>query len=1623
MPCSKIANRELVKRQAHDDWVQKAKVQLGEISDSIEAKVLEASFRLKASLEDADAAIQDVCAEMRLNDLLVRQDVHYLHESWTKIQLSLEARRSAVSRFASELEALELERAQCASDALKHLAVQLQSIAYRTLGEIERHIEAEAHELNTVIIANRRSHAELVAMLESKDVQVCEQAIGMWRERQEAWRRLRHDRAVREFSEQLQSQTFTNPAERSVLFDLVKQRQAEMDNKRRALFEELVQHTTQSIVALRGSHKTDAKCNTDDNELAARIKQGFKEVADLEDEFTAKYERQLATLSDSKADKAKRLREALRAELHDYGALAEEPDLSTPADFLHEHVVQDPSLDAFFRSAGGLKAELRELIRELRDSEHALIYGHHLETAKKRLQALLCGVDVAAMLERQGKSQQLVTLRDTLERLRKAGKREVLPLLAPLEQQLETLANVGGLDELLACEMRTAVTDLRRVKRDLEFRGGASSRASARSGRSSNHSAARSSSGRSAATSMTHKTSSRGSSAMSSTLSDAVPEVNMIEIRAVQKRVAMHMYTCDLNSACVTQMRKALQGLDQKSICNERVDGVVAVECEPLIDKRVAEYAELRHHCLVYLEHQASEAYERSCRICDFFGAATMSFHKALAMEHQIDEKMLDDLYELRENFRDANAELERGIEESCHALRHAADDKELENQFQTLVTLLGRVETQYREYHVNASAKTSQHPSQVADHLTAFQSELCGIFLLRPAADDGGDEKASDTSTFMASSKKQRYKVLVPVKRYVEETLFGGAPLPSVQFADDADSRPMTASSHPDKEEAQENSRAEAQTEEEQLFWIDGFKPLTDEQEEELDPAARERYLDVRAAKLRRYDDVEFDVKFPAESALRATYYNVKTAIEKHQGERDAQAAASVAAKCQDFLRTVVPPVDMNGQACAIAEDVPSIAEAASMLVELRETLVADMEIRGEARRLRIDKLTEARLSELTEELEERLRTHWPRKGRSEVSFRQTREGELIMHRQRRLRHVRLVHERIMQHTANCKQLLKAAVKHVTAFVNALGQIEAMLPEQTTHAGLQGLESKCKRLVSTFQREGQHHLHQVLEQYTSVEPSKLLALNDSMLKATRLFADGGDYSEPEAEDLKGHLLALRRDVEAAVQQRRAACKGLEEKQRDAVSLVEKFKGRALDCLHELSLREGLGQKYGAPRRNAQEKFRTEQIQDEARANALDVLLSKLEALCRAAFSQPEAPSPQIVLECLRDIAALALKRGAYLDCLADSSPKRRTIPTSSDEEPALACKETLAETVEVVLVQCRQDTLDLYRREGVAFETVPESLEDWLAEARRRVMGEGGYRERAARRLRAQIHRLERLVAKTPDPDVLGAPAAAIKGLVTDSKRQAEASRSDAQHSLSTKLEDSLGWRRDHQLALRPALARRPVELDALCANECARTARARAAIIDCKTTVCKDQAERAVHFVRSLDELARSLVNCLDALIFVEDLGKLPGDEYVQTKRKSLKRLRKAQRIADAKIAQGEDPNEGNATRNWPGINTSQFVEAAGADLSSSSSWSSLTEEVKRPMLGYITSAHRVLVKSRDATSSDFATFFADASRDFDASCAQSLESEDAWERNWIDLVESLKQSDPGSCTRPDP
>ena len=193
--------------------------------------------------------------------------------------------------------------------------------------------------------------------------------------------------------------------------------------------------------------------------------------------------------------------------------------------------------------------------------------------------------------------------------------------------------------------------------------------------------------------------------------------------------------------------------------------------------------------------------------------------------------------------------------------------------------------------------------------------------------------------------------------------------------------------------------------------------------------------------------------------------------------------------------------PVDGTHTVCVCDVTLPE-ARLVELLDKLRASVVADMETRAAARKVKIRTLTDERLTAYTEELEERLRTQLAPKGRSEVSFRQPREGELIAHRQRKERHLRVVLQRDRLHSKDFLNALAASYEKVETFKTDLLQaLEDLLPKQQSLATLQGVESRCKKPAAAFHVECLSEID-ALGRYTATEPTKLFQLNEVLLES-----------------------------------------------------------------------------------------------------------------------------------------------------------------------------------------------------------------------------------------------------------------------------------------------------------------------------------------------------------------------------------------------------------------------------------------------------------------------------------------------------------------------------------------
>ena len=100
------------------------------------------------------------------------------------------------------------------------------------------------------------------------------------------------------------------------------------------------------------------------------------------------------------------------------------------------------------------------------------------------------------------------------------------------------------------------------------------------------------------------------------------------------------------------------------------------------------------------------------------------------------------------------------------------------------------------------------------------------------------------------------------------------------------------------------------------------------------------------------------------------------------------------------------------------------------------------------------------------------------------------------------------------------------------------------------------------------------------------------------LLKATRLFEDGGDFSDVEKEELRGKLEQVALRVEGSVAQRKEKVDTLRESQAHALQGLASFNATAETCWMSCRLMYGLGMKYGAP---PEERARKDPVESNAR--------------------------------------------------------------------------------------------------------------------------------------------------------------------------------------------------------------------------------------------------------------------------------------------------------------------------------------------------------------------------------------------------------------------------------------
>ncbi|KAF1319947.1 DNA-directed RNA polymerase iii subunit, partial [Globisporangium splendens] len=376
-----IALNAIARREKRMAAQQQYTEHVKQVSEDIQVAIIQAADLVKEALSNSDSRLRAAVQTLADEKLLLRST----HED------------ILITQFAQTLDTIERTRTSRVRDELQTLTAVLMDTAHALPPEGERIIEAEAYELNVVVISNRNVYADLIARMATADVDVSVATRLAWENGQRRWRQTRHHDAIRRFQDTMNSALFTDPDERLGIVREIR------------MFQEHV-HMEKRLAALMRLEAAGAQLTSDTvNEVLAMIR---ATQIDEEEQNHAFFARLMAVHVD-KASEAQLLREHLRLETHGFGALAQEGDIARARDHLAAMLNTD-TLEEFFRMAGGLRGELDSIVKRLCTA--GLIYEANLQPLTTSLQVLLSALPLEGAMEAQGKGAERKALQATLEK-------------------------------------------------------------------------------------------------------------------------------------------------------------------------------------------------------------------------------------------------------------------------------------------------------------------------------------------------------------------------------------------------------------------------------------------------------------------------------------------------------------------------------------------------------------------------------------------------------------------------------------------------------------------------------------------------------------------------------------------------------------------------------------------------------------------------------------------------------------------------------------------------------------------------------------------------------------------------------------------------------------------------------------------------------------------------------------------------------------------------------------------------------------------------------------------------------------------------------------------------------
>ena len=1050
----------------------------------------------------------------------------------------------------------------------------------------------------------------------------------------------------------------------------------------------------------------------------------------------------------------------------------------------------------------------------------------------------------------------------------------------------------------------------------------------------------------------------------------------------------------DLQVIVFTELDELIQVTQDKisfiaAYDSSKLEEIIENTCKSLVSSRKSEWADLLTKVIRYLEETDTRSQEVATSCLAFIKSLAQASDEERKRNSEEEKKYSTDVA-LRGDQLDENVEnIEERFKSKVHELSRSITHQDLEKALNECMGILEEEAVENRRYVEDVSELISLHPYKIINSYLNYLIRILEKFGFYPI------ERRDDV---IALLRQKRGEITMKLKTPEEAKR-------RVSSIKDPNEGKITM----DIEEVEILGRK----------WL--VYVSTEEIVKDIMTTEEDREKEVQK-RIREEEKRKEDERKALEDAQRRE--------EMKKSKTKAPIIKQEEPKREDLLlppmepekpkEEILQPIDPSGTPVLLDTLVISTTYISSLLCSLQSSFsqyISDTESSSITANKDSDKEL---LENIRQELDEKLRYLWPRKGKLEVNEFSTRSIEIKRHHNRWDRFVMEINPRRESHTKEFSTINKELTDFLVKYKKEQDSVRLQLPKSTSIAEFQGLLRKNKDLELQLFHKGSEIIERLTE-LAVTEIEKIFGSGTEFVANLQLFEDGGNYDAKEVEYYQDKLKVITTELSTEQSKRKDIIEVLKKKfeveRTDPVKAFEKDYGTAVELL---AAKEGIGKKYGAPKRSAQEKIRGEMTKCEKAQEGIDSILSNLSALIsefRSTLASKSEPffvsrEPSLAISIRKVLISLRLsmqKYGIYITAFKDENStglksitwKEDSIgigPTPEETSNEGVRLEAMLEPLQELAVvktsgnftqkiaeiekNARDECAKLYQGKGL-----PEAVDKYF-----RIMK---YYSEEFRINRCKLLR-EAAVKAFELQNMLAEATIRSLELGAEFSFEQACEKIDGRFAVAYENEENL--RKKHKKLLRPNLANPSCseDLEKLNSEEVLRYQRASALIIDSLSDFSKNVKGITEGFRVKLSNNSEILLYLFDTMFIYEDFTGLPGDEAPEIKRSNIKALYSKKK--QGKGTEITDPR--GKKKNWPilGMSALKFMEE------------SVVQDIPQ-MISYKAEGQKALILQRNRALQEYLLMFEAKVSEYSIRFDELKKDEEGWNAKWRTSVESLR------------